>query len=264
MNRIDQKFKDLKKRKKKAFIAFVTAGDPSLKITEELVYSFEKNGVDIVELGVPFSDPLADGATIQAASQRALKKGVNIPKILATVRRIRSRSQVPIVLMTYYNPVYHYGERKFIRDARQSGVDGIIVPDLPPEEADLLSAEARRQGLSVTFFLAPTTTKRRMMRIVRKSTGFIYYVSFTGVTGASQGFDRDNAAKIKAAKRCSTKPICVGFGVSTPTQVKALAKVADGVIVGSAIIDCIHKNSGKRNLVRNASQYVWTLARALT
>lgn len=263
MNRIDQKFKELKKKRQKAFIAFVTAGDPSLRSTEELVLSFERNGVDIVELGVPFSDPLADGTTIQASSQRALQKAVNIPKILNTVKRIRQKSQIPIALMTYYNPVYHYGEDKFILDAKRSGVDGIIIPDLPPEEAGGIIRYAKCGGLSTVFFLAPTSTPRRVRHIVRQSTGFIYYVALTGVTGARKGLDKSNLSKIRLARKLTAKPICVGFGVSTPAQVRAAAKVADGVIVGSAIVDRISRNAGKRDMVKSASRFVRTLARTL-
>ncbi len=229
MNQIDLKFAELKRKKKKAFIPFITAGDPNLKTTEELVLGFERAGADIVELGVPFSDPLADGATIQASSQRALKKGVNLEKILAVVSRIRQESRIPIALMTYYNPVFHYGEDRFVRDARKCGVDGLIVPDLPPEEAKELIKAAKKRDLSTVFFLAPTTTQQRMKKIVKASTGFVYYVSVAGVTGARQGFSKENAAKIRVAKKLTQKPICVGFGVSTPSQVKSVAEVADGV-----------------------------------
>jgi len=263
MNRIDQKFRELKGKRKKAFIAFITAGDPSLRITEELVYSFERNGVDIIELGVPFSDPLADGPVIQASSQRSIKNGTSLSKILNTVKRIRQRSQIPIALMTYYNPVFYYGEAKFIKDAHKCGVDGIIIPDLPPEEADGIIKLARAQRLATIFFLAPTTTRQRMKRIVKVATGFIYYVSFAGVTGASKGFSNRNAVNIRSAKRATQKPVCVGFGVSTPTQVRSVAKMADGVIVGSAIVDRIDKNRGKKSLVTNVSRFVWTLAKGL-
>lgn len=261
MNRIDRKFKELKK--KKAFIAFITAGDPNLKTTEELVLAFEQSGVDIIELGVPFSDPLADGPTIQASSQRALKKGVNLEKILQLVKRLRQRSQIPIALMTYYNPVFHYGEEKFIRDAKKCGVDGVIIPDLPPEEARIIIKWARALDCSTTFFLAPTTTKQRMKQIVKASTGFVYYVSLRGVTGARKGISKEIAEKIQFAKRFTRKPICVGFGVSTPTQVQSVAKIADGIIVGSAIINQIERNKGKKNLVKNVSRFVWTLAKSI-
>jgi len=263
MNRIDKTFKILKSKKRKAFIPFITAGDPNLKTTEELVLNFEQAGADIVELGVPFSDPLADGPTIQASSQRALKRSVNLDKILETVKRIRQKSQIPIALMTYYNPVFHYGEDKFICNARKCGVDGVIVPDLPPEEAKGLIKAAKAQGLSTVFFLAPTTTKRRMKSIVRAATGFIYYVSITGVTGADKKFSGEMAAHIRSAKRMTNKPVCVGFGVSAPAQVKSVTAMADGVIVGSAIIKQIEKNKGKKNLVKNVTRFVWTLARGV-
>jgi len=263
MNRIDLKFKELKKKKKKAFIPFITAGDPNLSTTANLVLGFEQAGADIIELGVPFSDPLADGPTIQASSQRALKKGINLSKILKTVGQIRQKSEVPIALMSYYNPIFYYGEAKFIRDAKRCGVDGVIVPDLPPEEAKNFIRLAKRVGLSTVFFLAPTTTFSRMKRIVKASTGFIYYVSITGVTGVKKGFAKENTAKIRAAKRLTKKPICVGFGVSTPAQVKSMAKMADGVIVGSAIIRQIEKYAGKKNLVKNVTRFVWTLAKSL-
>ena len=263
MNRIDRTFKELKRKRKKALIPFVTAGDPNLKITEELVLSFEQAGADIIEIGVPFSDPLADGPTIQASSQRALKKGVTLEKILTTVSRIRQKSQVPIALMTYYNPVFHYGEDKFIRNAKKHGVDGIIIPDLPPEEAQVLIKSAKSHDMATVFFLAPTTTKQRMKQIVKASTGFVYYVSITGVTGTNKKFAQENAAKIQLAKRLTNKPICIGFGVSTPAQAKSVSKIADGVIVGSAIVKQINKNKGKKNLVKNVTRFVWTLARGL-
>lgn len=262
MNRIDRTFSQLKSRKKKAFIAFMTAGDPNLKATEDLALAFEKAGVDILELGVPFSDPLADGPTIQASSQRALKKGVNLPGILRAVASIRKKSQMPICLMTYYNPVYHYGEAKFVKDAVAAGVDGVIIPDLPPEEGAELIRYARKAGLATVFFLAPTTEKKRMPAVARASSGFIYYVSLTGVTGARQKTATDYRARLLEAKKLTATPVCVGFGVSSKEQVKAAAKIADGVIVGSAIVNCIARNSGNKNLVNHVSQFVKELASA--
>ena len=262
-NRIVQKFSDLRRKKKKAFIAFITAGDPDLRTTEQLVLAFENAGVDIVELGVPFSDPLADGPTIQAASQRALKKHVNLENILATVKRIRQRSQFQIAFMTYYNPVCHYGGERFAARARACGVDGLIVPDLPPEEGHNLIRAARANGLATVFFVAPTTTPKRMKQIVNAATGFIYYVSLTGVTGARQKLPDTITGQVKLAHRLSHKPVCVGFGVSTPAQVRTVAKVADGVIVGSAIVNAIAKNKEKKQLVANVARFVKTLSRNL-
>lgn len=263
MNKIDLKFRELRTKGKKAFIAFITAGDPSLKMTEELSIAFEHCGVDILELGVPFSDPLADGPTIQAASQRALQKNVTLPRILETVKTIRQRTQIPLALMTYYNPVLHFGEERFIEEARNSGVDGVIVPDLPPEEASVLIKAARENRLATVFFLSPTTTPERMKKILKAATGFIYYVSITGVTGARRDLPQEIKNNVRMAKRYTKTPVCVGFGVSTASQVKSIASAADGVIVGSAIVNEIMKNTGKRDLVKNVSGFVSRLSRAL-
>jgi len=262
-NRIENKFKQLKSRKKKAFIAYVTAGDPNLKTTEELVLSFAKAGVDIVELGVPFSDPMADGPTIQAGSQRALKSGTNLPKIFQLVKRIRRKSEIPIAFMTYYNPVFHYGEAAFIRDAKKAGVDGLIFPDLPPQEAPDLRRLAQQANIAMVFLLAPTTTKERIKPIAQASSGFIYYVSLAGVTGERKALSKNIYENVRAAKCLTHKPVCVGFGISTPAQAKSVAKAADGIIVGSAIVKQIEKNLGKRDLVKNVTRFVQKLARAV-
>lgn len=260
MNRIDQKFKELKKRKKKAFIAFLTAGYPNLKVTEDLVVAFEKSGVDIVEIGVPFSDPLADGKTIQAASQKALEHDITLEKILHLVKRIRKRSGIPIALMTYYNPVFHFGDEKFIALAKSAGVDGVIIPDLPPEEAKDLIKAARAKGVATVFFLAPTTSRHRIQRIADASSGFIYYVSVTGITGTGQSIAAESIGKhIRQIKQFTNKPVCVGFGVSTPHQVRSIAKISDGVIVGSEIIRQIDKNAGKKDLVIRVAKFVGNL-----
>ncbi len=259
MNRIDLTFQTLRDKKKKAFLAFITAGDPSLKATEELVLAFERSGVDIVELGVPFSDPLADGPTIQASSQRALNNKVSLEKIIRTVENIRKRSNIPIVLMTYYNPVFSLGEERFVRQAKQAGVDGVIIPDLPPEEAAQLIRVAKKADFRTIFFISPTTTSQRMKTIVKASTGFIYYVSLTGVTGSRSKLPSDIVHQIKKAKRLTKQPICIGFGISNPTQVKELSRISDGVIVGSAIVKAIVKNQGKANLVRNVESFVRSL-----
>ena len=259
MNRIELKFKQLRKSRGKAFIAFITAGDPNLAATVALVLGLEKAGVDIVELGVPFSDPLADGHTIQAACERALKKGVSLEKILSCVSQIRRKSQIPIALMTYYNPVLRYREEHFFRDAKRHGVDGVIIPDLPPEEAKNLIRAAKSERISTIFFISPTTTKDRVKHIVKVSSGFIYYVSLTGVTGARKSLPESIARHVKSVKRSTNLPVCVGFGISTPVQVKAMAEIADGVIVGSAIVEQIQKNTGKKDLVERVKQFVQRL-----
>ena len=256
MNRITQKFKDLKKVGKKALIPFITAGDPSLKVTEELVLAFERSGADVIELGVPFSDPLADGPTIQASSQRALDKGVTCAKILQSVKNLRRKTEIPIALMMYYNPIFHHGEKRFVKQVKQAGVDGLIIPDLPPEEAGSLRKICKKEDVSLVFFLSPTTTAARMKKIAKAATGFIYYVSLTGVTGARKQMSQDYIKHIRAAKRVTKTPICVGFGISTPAHVKKVSKHSDGVIVGSAIINEIQKNKGKKNLVSNVARFV--------
>ena len=262
-NRIEEKFKFLKSQKKKAFIAYITVGDPSLKVTQDLVLALERVGVDIVELGIPFSDPLADGPTIQAASQRALKNRVTLKKIFETVKAIRKQSQIPLGLMTYYNPVFHYGQERFLKDAQAVGVDAMIVPDLPVEEAKEYCLEAKKRNLSTVFFVAPTTVNERIPGIVRASTGFIYYVSLTGVTGARKKIPSDVKNHIRAVKKLTGKPICVGFGISNQEQIRKIAPVADGVIIGSAIIQEIQKNAGKKDLVKNVSGFVSGLVNAL-
>ncbi|MDD5166667.1 MAG: tryptophan synthase subunit alpha [Candidatus Omnitrophica bacterium] len=261
MNRIEAKFKELKKKRKKAFIAFVTAGFPDLKTTEKLVLEFSRIGVDIIELGVPFSDPMADGPVIQDASQLALKNNTNLDKILSLVKRARQKTEVPICLMTYYNPIFCFGEEKFARLAHDSGVDGVIVPDLPPEEGSSFVKSTRKYGVDVIFFIAPTTSKQRINYIAKAARGFIYYVSLTGVTGARASLPKDLIANLKIIKKLTAKPVCVGFGVSAPGQVKQIQKVADGVIVGSAIVRKIKENASKSDLIKKVGNFVSSLKR---
>ncbi len=262
-NRIEQKFKDLKSSGQKAFIAYVTAGDPNLSVTGQLVLALEKSGVDIIELGVPFSDPMADGTTIQAASERALKSGTTLAKIFDLVKSIRKHSELPLALMMYYNQVFAYGEARFIAKCKEVGIDGLIIPDLPPEEAGDLRKAAGRAGICTVFFIAPTTVDARAKANAAASTGFIYYVALTGVTGTQQAQANDIAKHIRHAKRFTNKPICAGFGISTAQQVKDIARIADGVIVGSAIIKKIQEHAGRKDLVTKVSSYVSTLVRAL-
>jgi len=263
VNRIDRKFRQLKKDGKKAFIVYITAGDPDIRTTERLALELAERGVDILELGVPFSDPIADGPTIQQASQRALAKGINMAGILRLVRRIRRDSEVPIALMTYYNPVYRYGVKDFVKDAGASGVDGVIVPDLPPDEADELMAHSRREGFRNIFLLSPTSSPSRIKLVARSSNGFVYYVSLTGVTGARAKLPKEIVNNVRAIKRATKKPVCVGFGVSSPRQAASVARVSDGVIVGSAVIKLIEKNLGSRDMVSNVGRFARSLRKAV-
>ncbi len=263
MNRVDAKFTELGQQKKKAFIAYITAGDPSLKITEALVPALEEAGVDMIELGIPFSDPLADGPVIQAAALRALHKGTNVEKIFDLIVQIRKKTKIPLLLMTSYNPVFHYGESRFVARAKEAGVDGFIIPDLPPHEAKSLIALTKRENIVMPFFLAPTTAQGRIKEIIKDSTGFIYYVSVTGITGMRRELPAALRQDVLQVKRMTNKPVCIGFGISTSEQIVSLTKIADGVIVGSAIVKEIEKNLAKKDLVKQVSHFVKNLTRAL-
>jgi tryptophan synthase alpha chain len=259
MNRIDKKFQELRKKNKKAFIAFITAGYPNLGVTEKLVLELSRIGVDIVELGVPFSDPMADGPIIQESSRLALKNKVNLSSILSLVEKVRAKTGIPICLMTYYNPIFCFGDERFIRRAKACGVDGVIVPDLPPEEASAFIRGASRNQIAMVCFIAPTTAPGRIKYISKIARGFIYYVSLTGVTGTRKKLPADLLAQIRRIKSSSDKPVCVGFGVSNPGQVRQVCKIADGVIVGSAIVKRISQNIGRPDLVKKVSSYILRL-----
>lgn len=259
MNRIERKFIQLRRCDKKAFIVFITAGYPNLKTTELLIKEFSRIGVDVIELGVPFSDPMADGAVIQESSQYALERKVHLADILNLVKRVRAKIDTPICLMTYYNPIFCFAEARFARACAKSGIDGVIIPDLPVEEGKSLIRLMSRFNLDVIPFLAPTTIAKRIKLISRLARGFIYYVSLTGVTGMRSCLPADICLKLKEIKKITSKPVCVGFGVSSPEQVKQVYKIADGVIVGSAIIRKIKQNINRKSLVRNVSAFVASL-----
>ncbi len=235
-SRISNKFELLKKDNRKAFIAYIMAGDPSIQRTVELVRILEDCGVDIIELGVPFSDPLADGPTIQAAAQRALEDGTTLHTVIDLVRGLRKTTQIPIILMTYYNPIFKYNEEKFIEDACAAGVDGIIVPDLPPDEAAGMMKLTKKKPFDLIFLLAPTSTEDRIKKVCQASGGFIYYVSITGITGSKLSLDPAIESHMARIRSVSDTPIAVGFGISTPDEASLVARFADGVIIGSAIV----------------------------
>ena len=239
VSRLASTFAHLAVQHEKALIAYIMAGDPSLEDTESYVLQLADAGADIIELGVPFSDPIADGPVIQQAAGRALRSGTTLKKILATVTALRARTQLPLVLMTYYNSLLQYGERAFCADARQAGVDGVIVPDLPPDEAASLRALAQEGGLDVIFLVAPTSPAKRQASIARLSRGFIYYISLTGITGAKLTDKFDVEKKVREIRRYSKTPVAVGFGITTPEDTRQVASFADGVIVGSALVKII-------------------------
>ena len=241
MSRIQKRFEWLKSNSEKALVAFITAGDPDLDTTRDLFPAIEEGGADIIELGVPFSDPLADGPVIQAASQRSLKSGTTLKKIIQLVRDIRQSSQLPIVLMTSFNPVFVYGQEAFVKDAVEAGVDGVIIPDLPPEEAGDFDALAQAKALDVIYLLAPTSTPDRIEMVGTRSRGFIYYVSLTGVTGTRNSLAKSVEEKVTRIKQATSLPVLIGFGISGPQQARAASKCSDGVIVGSAIVRMIEE-----------------------
>jgi tryptophan synthase alpha chain len=264
MNRVDKKFRELKRGRKKAFIAYITAGDPSLAMTKRIVLALEQAGVDMIELGIPFSDPLADGPTIQAASHRALLKGATLKKIFSAAGGLRRATDIPILFMTYYNPVLRYGVEKFVRSCRYNRVDGVIIPDLPCEEAKDLIRHAKREKVATIFLAAPTSTRRRIRDIVRNSAGFIYYVSLTGVTGARRRLPPDVASNVRIIKSMTRKPVAVGFGISAPAQARSVAGIADGVIVGSAIVKIIADNQrNDKALISKVSNFAKKLSKAI-
>jgi tryptophan synthase alpha chain len=235
-SRITARFEALRCRGDKAFVAFVTAGDPSLERTVEIALELEAAGVDVLELGVPFSDPLADGPVIQRASERALRAGAALRGVLGAVARIRRRSALPIVLFSYLNPLLRYGLGALASDAHEAGVDGVLVTDLPPEEADAWLAVARPAGLDTIFLAAPTSSDERLRRIAGASRGFVYAISRTGVTGEREALSADAMPLVARLRALTDEPVALGFGISTPEQVRAAGSVADGVVVGSALV----------------------------
>lgn len=262
--RVERKFEDLKARKEKALVAFLTAGDPSTEKTVELILEMERAGADIIELGIPFSDPMADGPTIQAASERALAGGTTLADVLGVVREVRKTSEVPIVLFGYYNPIFSYGAGRFAREAKRAGADGALVVDLPPEEADELTVELDHAGLNTVFLLTPTSDETRMKSACRKGSGFVYYVSLTGVTGARTKLSTSIGKYVKKIRRFTNLPVGVGFGISTPEQAARVARSADAVVVGSAIVNVIAENSDKKDLTRKVGRFVAGLKKGIT
>ncbi|MGR3323091.1 MAG: tryptophan synthase subunit alpha [Pseudooceanicola sp.] len=237
MTRIDDTFARLSAEGRKAFVAYMMAGDPDEARSAELLRGLPGAGVDVIELGVPFTDPMADGPTIQLAGQRALEAGVTLEKTLAMVRAFREADDTtPIVLMGYYNPIYNRGVDRFLADAKAAGVDGLIVVDLPPEEDDELCIPAQAAGLNFIRLATPTTDDKRLPTVLRNTSGFVYYVSITGITGAAEAQAADVGPEVARIKAATDLPVIVGFGIKTPETARSIASVADGCVVGSAIV----------------------------
>lgn len=263
MGRIEEKFAALRARQEKALIVYLTAGDPTLTATKEIILGLERAGVDIIEIGVPFSDPTADGPVIQAASQRALKNGVTLAGVLDMVAEVRSISQIPIVLFGYYNPIFSFGGEKFARAAKEAGVDGVLVVDLPPEEAKELRIHSDPAGLDFISLAAPTTGKDRLKTILQSATGFLYYISITGVTGTATPKVEAVAREISKIRKLTRMPVAVGFGISNAVQAREIGALADGIVIGSAVVQLIHENRNNLELVRIISRYAEEIKEAL-
>jgi tryptophan synthase alpha chain len=259
VGRIDHTFERLQKIHERALIPYVTAGDPDMEMTKTLVREMVRRGGDLIEIGVPFSDPLADGPIIQRASQRALQGGTTPRKILRMVSELRGDVDVPLVLLTYYNPVFRYGEEAFVADALDAGVDGIIVPDLPPEEAQTLSDLTADTPLDMIFLAAPTSTSARLALISEASRGFIYYVSRLGTTGVRDQLSEDLQLMLEKVRASTSKPIAVGFGISTPEHVRLAAELADGVVVASAILKLMEDLQDQQDRLEQVGDFIAAL-----
>jgi tryptophan synthase alpha chain len=256
VSRVDATFAALRERGERALVTFFTAGDPSLDVTERLIVEADRRGADVIELGVPFSDPIGDGPVNQRSADRALRAGTSLVRVLETVSRVRDRVRAPIVFMAYYNPLYAFGLKAFARTAVDAGVDGVLVVDLPPEEAGDLAAEAELAGLDVIHMVAPTSTPPRLRLIARRSRGFIYVASRLGVTGERADVPEDLGAQLRSLRLVTTKPICVGFGIANPAQVATVGALADGVIVGSAIVRMIEDSASRPSLIDDVGMFI--------
>ena len=263
MKRIQKAFEEMRRKGEKALVGFVTAGDPTPEISTDIIKTMCSSGLDILELGVPFSDPTADGPVIQRSSGRALKSGSSLARVLEMAREIRHESQIPIVLFSYYNPILAYGLERFYTDARAADVDGLLVVDLPPEESAEMTSAWTGNELALIRLVAPTTPAERMTTIAEKASGFLYLVSMTGVTG-SAGLNLDEVSGVVETLRTRSRgiPICVGFGISTPDQVRAVGALADGAVVGSAFERLIEEHLGDPDLVRRMGEAVQSLKTA--
>jgi tryptophan synthase alpha chain len=265
-NRIDRKFRELKARGQKAFVAYITAGDPSPETTPALVWALERAGADIVELGVPFSDPLADGIVNQLSAQRALEAGTTTARVFEILQAVRAQSQIPIVLYTYFNLVYAHGIERFCLHAYQAGADGLLVLDLPPEESQGNTGVGSRLGdgsLRRICLVAPTSPAERIAKIVQKASGFVYYVSREGVTGMQEHVATSIGSRIDLLRKQTTLPLCVGFGISTPEQARTVAHQADGAVVGSALVNRIAEWGHDPDLPQKLEAFTRPLAQAI-
>lgn len=261
--RIKSKFDELNQKNKAGLVTYITAGDPSLDYTKDIILNLENSGADLIELGIPFSDPMADGPAIQLASERSIKQGTTLTKVLEIVRELRKQTEIPIILFGYYNPFFVYGLKKFALDAKDAGVDGVLVVDLPPEESDEFRIHLEKNDIELIFLLAPTSTQGRIELVSKYGSGFIYLVSVTGVTGERPQMEYSLEPLIKEIKTHSKLPVGIGFGVSNAEQACSISKIADAVIVGSALVKIVEKNSNNKNeLLKEMGKFVSELSKA--
>lgn len=264
MSRIAETFEQLRNAGKKGFIPFITAGDPNLKTTKALIIALSRAGATVIELGVPFSDPMADGPVIQRASERALRHDLGLEQILDMVTKVRVQIDTPIVLFSYFNPLLQFGTQRLAREAKRAGIDGILVTDLIPEEADEFSASLRAEGLDMIFLVAPTSTDARLKMVAERASGFIYAVSRAGVTGARENVSSEAQKLVNRVRRFSSLPVAVGFGISTAEQVREVWSYADAAVVGSAIVAEIENNSESSDLVKHIGRFAKSLSQTVT
>lgn len=262
MNSIQQTFAANQNADRGTLIIYVTAGDPTLDLTVDIAATLAESGADMIELGIPYSDPLADGPTIQAASQRALRAGATVAGVFDCAARIRRRTEVPLVIMTCFNPILQYGLQAFAQQAAEVGIAGVLASDLPPHESDDWCAVAAEYGLSTIFLVAPTTPQNRIQRAVERTTGFVYAVSRPGVTGARDKLPQDLTESVARIRQVTDLPIAVGFGISKPQQVAAVCRIANGAIVGSAVVDIIARSQATDSLLGQVAEFVSSLAEA--
>ncbi len=264
-NRLEKRFAELKAANRPALVTFITAGDPTPEISTDILANLAGAGADVIELGMPFSDPMADGPAIQLANQRALAAGMTLSKTLDQVATFRQQDQhTPIILMGYYNPIYHYGVKAFLQRAAEAGVDGLIIVDLPHEEDDELCHPARAHGIDWIRLITPTTDRQRLTKVLKNASGFLYYVSIAGITGTASAQQADVKAALARIREQTSLPVAVGFGIKTTEHVNATGQFADGVVVGSAIVDIIHRchetQQSSAKTVKQVSNFVSVLA----
>lgn len=263
MSRIEAALRNVAMKGEKGLIAYVMAGDPGLEESAKIILEIEKGGADLIEIGIPFSDPIADGPTIQKASERALQQGVNVRNVLDLIADLRRQTKIPFILMSYCNPIYVFGIERFFKEAKSAGVDGLIVPDLPPEEARDFILQSRRTLIDLIFLAAPTTPVERLEKIIKVVTGFLYYVPLTGVTGSELRGKEAIGERIRRIKSLTEKPVAVGFGISRPEEAREIASDADAVIVGSALVRIIETASCDPAYLSRLSTFVTSLKHAL-